>query len=115
MRRHTLQSLVTACGRTLRSWQEERLCCVANADVRAQAVAKNIRVVVNAGALDPVACKAQIDAINASLGLNSVRVSAVWGDDITPDLPSLGQHLRSFALLDHVENVPEKGVMTANV
>ncbi|ORX54387.1 DUF1446-domain-containing protein [Hesseltinella vesiculosa] len=55
---------------------------------------KGIKVVTNAGALDPTACKAAIESLLEKLQLNHIKVAAVVGDDLlhgqtTSDLASV--------------------------
>lgn len=52
--------------------------------------ARGIRLVANAGGLNPAACAAAIERLVASLGL-SLRVAYVEGDDCTPLLDALRQ------------------------
>ena len=47
-----------------------------------QLVKYNIKLVCNAGGLDPVGLKGEIEKLALSLGLNAVKVAAVYGDDI---------------------------------
>jgi hypothetical protein len=73
-------------------------------------VAKNIRVISNAGGVNPHACAAAIQALAAEQGL-AVRIAVVEGDDAMPLLPALRtedvREMHSGAAL------PEK-VLTAN-
>ncbi|HSV55307.1 MAG TPA: acyclic terpene utilization AtuA family protein [Burkholderiaceae bacterium] len=73
-------------------------------------VAKNIRVISNAGGVNPQACAQAIQALAAEQGVQ-VKVAVVQGDDVLPLLPQLRheevRELQSGATL------PEK-VLTAN-
>jgi Acyclic terpene utilisation family protein AtuA len=73
-------------------------------------VAKNIRVISNAGGVNPQACAKAIQALAAEQGI-TVKVAVVQGDDVTPLLGTLRtegvRELQSGAAL------PEK-VLTAN-
>jgi len=58
-------------------------------------VAKNgTKVITNAGALDPVACKEAIEAMLDKMGIQGVKVAAVMGDDVLADKEE--QTLSSF-------------------
>jgi len=52
-------------------------------------VERNVRVLSNAGGLNPHACRAKIFAIARELGLSGVRVGVVEGDDVFPRLEEL--------------------------
>ncbi len=54
-------------------------------------VAQNIRVISNAGGVNPQACAKAIEAIAAELGL-SVKIAVVLGDDVMPLLPALREN-----------------------
>lgn len=53
-----------------------------------EVVAKNIRVISNAGGVNPQACADAVAALAAEQGLN-VKIAVVLGDDVTPLLPQL--------------------------
>lgn len=73
-------------------------------------VAKNIRVISNAGGVNPQACANAIQALAAEQGL-AVKIAVVQGDDVTPLLPQLrGEDVRE---LQSGAALPEK-VLTAN-
>lgn len=73
-------------------------------------VTKNIRVISNAGGVNPQACAQAIRALAAEQGLR-VKVAVVQGDDVTPLLPQLrGETVRE---LQSGAALPEK-VLTAN-
>ncbi|MBX3585789.1 MAG: DUF1446 domain-containing protein [Ramlibacter sp.] len=73
-------------------------------------VARNIRVISNAGGVNPQACAQAIRALAAEQGL-SVKVAVVLGDDVTPLLAQLrGEDVRE---LQSGAPLPDK-VLTAN-
>lgn len=73
-------------------------------------VDRNIRVISNAGGVNPQACAQAIRALAAEQGLR-VKVAVVQGDDVTPLLPQLrGETVRE---LQSGAALPEK-VLTAN-
>ncbi|WP_343549371.1 acyclic terpene utilization AtuA family protein [Ralstonia sp.] len=61
---------------------------VAMRAVLKDALAQNIRIIANAGGVNPRGCAAALQALAAELGV-SVRVAVVEGDDVTPLLPAL--------------------------
>ncbi|MGH9363473.1 MAG: acyclic terpene utilization AtuA family protein [Thermoanaerobaculia bacterium] len=52
-------------------------------------VERNVRVISNAGGLNPHACRAAIFAVARELGISGLRVGVVEGDDIFPRLKDL--------------------------
>jgi hypothetical protein len=50
---------------------------------------KGIKIIANAGGVNPVACRAAIAEVIKKLGLKNVRIGIVEGDDILADLPRL--------------------------
>lgn len=49
-------------------------------------IARNgTKVITNAGALDPVACKKAIESMIEKMNIKNVKVAAVWGDDVLAD------------------------------
>jgi len=50
---------------------------------------RNVRVLANAGGLNPKACRAKIFEVARELGLSGIRVGIVEGDDLLPRLPEL--------------------------
>lgn len=78
--------------------------------------AKNVRVLTNAGGLNPRACRAKIFEIAKELGLSGVRVGVVEGDDVFPRLPELIAAGHPLANMDTGEPLaPHVGqVMSAN-
>ena len=59
-----------------------------------------LKIVTNAGGMNPQECARQIGAILASAGLGSVRVAAVSGDDLLPRLDQLLADGEPLANLD---------------
>lgn len=52
-------------------------------------VEKGVRVVTNAGGLNPRACREKVFEVARSLGISGLRVGTVEGDDLLARLPSL--------------------------
>ena len=73
-------------------------------------VAKNIRVISNAGGVNPQACADAVTALAAEQGL-SVQIAVVLGDDVTPLLPQLREE--HVTELQSGAPLPAK-VLTAN-
>lgn len=61
---------------------------IAMRDVLADALAKGIRIVSNAGGINPEGCAQALRALAAELGIQ-VRVAVVSGDDVSGQLPQL--------------------------
>jgi len=60
---------------------------------------RNVRVLANAGGLNPRACREKIFEVARELGVSGVRVGVVEGDDLLPRLPELiaaGHELRNM-------------------
>src|SRR5215210_884009 len=56
-------------------------------DVLRACVERGIRVITNAGGVNPLACRAAVDALARDLGLaDRVKVALVLGDDLFPGL-----------------------------
>ncbi|WP_088281948.1 acyclic terpene utilization AtuA family protein [Ideonella sp. A 288] len=73
----------------------------AMAQVLPEVVARGIKVVANAGGVNPRACADALSALAASLGL-AVRIAVVEGDDLRPVLPAL----RAQGLADLFSGAP---------
>lgn len=58
-------------------------------DVLAECIDKGIRIVTNAGGLNPSGCRDAVLAVARDLGLAGVRVASISGDDLMPGLPGL--------------------------
>ncbi|HEY9280325.1 MAG TPA: acyclic terpene utilization AtuA family protein, partial [Eoetvoesiella sp.] len=63
--------------------------------VLASCLEKGIKVVSNAGGLDPQGCAEAIKDVATKLGLNP-RIAYVTGDDLLPRMAELGQEIKSF-------------------
>jgi hypothetical protein len=61
---------------------------VALRSVLAEAIGKGIRIVSNAGGVNPRGCRSAVEALAAELGV-SLRVAVVEGDDVLPIVPQL--------------------------
>jgi hypothetical protein len=70
---------------------------------------RGIKVVANAGGLNPRGCAEAVEKIAAGLGL-SPRIGHVTGDDVLPRLSEIGD----LANLDTGEPLGERAVLTAN-
>lgn len=77
---------------------------------------RGIRVVTNAGGLDPAGCAAALRAKADELGLGRVRIAVVEGDDLAPRLEELGAVGETFTNLDTGESLADAGAhpITAN-
>ena len=67
--------------------------------IAASCAARGIKIVVNAGGLNPAGCAAAARAVYEKLGLRAV-VAHVEGDDLTPKLAALQAAGETFAHLD---------------
>jgi len=77
-------------------------------------VERGIKVVSNAGGLDPAACAAGVRELAARQGVK-VRVASVAGDDITSRIAELQAAGECFANLDTAESFPQDpALVTAN-
>ena len=54
-----------------------------------EAKERNVKILSNAGGLNPRACRAKIFEVARELGVSGVRVGVVEGDDVLPRLPEL--------------------------
>ncbi len=63
-------------------------------------VAKEVRIVANAGGVNPMACKDAVLEVIARHGIRGVRVAVVEGDDILGRLDELMQKGERFANMD---------------
>ncbi len=78
---------------------------------------KNIKVVANAGGVNPKACREAIFAAARELGLSGLKIGIVEGDDILEDLPQLMQAGAEFKHLDTGQGFAsfQEKVLSANV
>jgi hypothetical protein len=83
-------------------------------EVMGEVLDRGVRVVVNAGGLDPLGCAAAVEEAAAGLGL-APRVAAVTGDDLMPRLAELMEAGETFTDLDTGEPlVDAAGLLVAN-
>ncbi len=79
-------------------------------------VERNVRLLSNAGGLNPHACRERIFELARELGLSGVRVGVVEGDDLYPRLPELvaaGHELRNMDTGEPIAPYVER-MMSAN-
>lgn len=82
-------------------------------EVMEEILERGIKVVVNAGGLDPLGCAAAVEEAAARLGL-SPRVAALTGDDLAPQLPDLIADGHEFRNLDTDKTLGTRPVLVAN-
>jgi hypothetical protein len=78
---------------------------------------RGIRIVANAGGVNPVACANACESLVEKLGLHGVRIGIVEGDDVLDDLDNLianGQELANMDTGEPLANRLEE-VLSANV
>ena len=61
---------------------------------------KGIRIIANAGGVNPLACRAALAQSIDELGIKGVRVAIIEGDDILADLPNLIEGGEQFLNMD---------------
>jgi hypothetical protein len=84
--------------------------------VLAEAKERNVRILTNAGGLNPKACRARIFEVARELGLAGVRVGVVEGDDLYPrlrDLVAAGHPLKNMDTGEPIAPVLDR-MMSAN-
>lgn len=81
--------------------------------VMATCLERGIKVVANAGGLDPVACANAVRDVAERLGLRP-KIATVTGDDLLARLPTLRQAGHAFRHLDTGEDFGERTAITAN-
>ena len=74
---------------------------------------RDIKVVVNAGGLDPLGCAAAVEQAGRSLGL-SPKVAAITGDDLSPRLDALKAAGHEFRNVDTGHALGDRPVVVAN-
>jgi hypothetical protein len=82
-----------------------------------QLKAKGIRVVANAGGVNPEACRAAVLAVARQLGIMGLKVATVTGDDVLARLPEFKAQGLKLANMDTGEglfDVPRE-ILSANV
>lgn len=85
---------------------------VAMKSVLKEVVARNIRVVSNAGGVNPQGCADALAALAKELGVD-VQIAVVTGDDVMPLLPELRNIQPPVAELQSGASLPSK-IVTAN-
>ena len=85
---------------------------VAMKSVLKDVVAQGIRVVSNAGGVNPEGCADALRALAAELGVQ-VKIATVTGDDVMPLLPALGEQQPPVAELQSGAPLPAR-VVSAN-
>lgn len=85
--------------------------------VMPKCVEKKIRIIANAGGVNPQACRAAVASVIRELGLKGIRVAVVEGDDILADLPRLIAGGQAFRNMDSGEPLAPylDRVLSANV
>jgi len=63
-------------------------------------IEKNIRVITNAGGVNPMACRNAIFEIARKMGVKGLRIGIVYGDDI---MSRIDEFLAAGVLLNHME------------
>jgi acyclic terpene utilization AtuA family protein len=75
---------------------------------------KNVRVIANAGGLNPRACRAEVFRVARELGVSGLRVGVVEGDDILPRLGELVANGHALKNMDSGEPLaPHLEAMTS--
>src|SRR5262245_4216878 len=72
---------------------------------------RNVRIVTNAGGLNPRGCREKIFDIARELGVSGVRIGVVEGDDVFPRLPELiaaGHRMANMDNGDPISSVAER-------
>lgn len=82
-------------------------------EVLAEVLTRKIKIVVNAGGLDPLGCATAVEESAAKLGL-SPKVAAVTGDDLRPRLDDLMAAGHEFRNLDTGEQLGSRPILVAN-
>lgn len=83
----------------------------------AELVAGNIRVVTNAGGLNPEACRREVFRVAGALGVHNLAIGTIEGDDLVPrldDLLAAGVELRHMETGAPLASIRDK-VLSANV
>lgn len=78
-------------------------------DVLGLALARGVRIVVNAGGLNPAGLAAKLRELSATLGLDA-RIAHVEGDDLLPRLAALQQKGHALVHLDTGRPLAAEGV-----
>jgi hypothetical protein len=86
-------------------------------DVLPTCVERGIRIITNAGGVNPLACRAAVEALASELGVaERVKVALVLGDDLYPDLDALLASGESFINMDTGQSLADirRRVLSAN-
>ncbi len=78
---------------------------------------RGVRVVTNAGGLNPAGCREEVARVASELGIKDLRVGIVEGDDLLPRVPELcatGQHLRHMETGARLCEVSHNKILSAN-
>ena len=78
---------------------------------------KGIKIIANAGGVNPLACREAVAKVMEELGITGMKIGVVEGDDILDDLPGLIAGGEKFTNMDNgeaLESVLDR-VKTANV
>ena len=78
---------------------------------------KGIKIVANAGGVNPIACREAVAGVIRELGLSGIKIGIVEGDDILDDLENLIDSGEAFLNMDNGEPLKPylPQVKTANV
>lgn len=68
---------------------------------------RNVRILTNAGGLNPHACRAKIFEVARELGISGLRVGVVEGDDVLPRLGELVAAGHALRNMDHGEPIAD--------
>jgi hypothetical protein len=82
-------------------------------EVMDEVMTRGIKVVVNAGGLDPLGCAAAVEEAARELGLKP-KVAAVTGDDLAPRVAELKAAGHRFVNLDTGHALGDRTVLVAN-
>lgn len=82
-----------------------------------QLKAKGIRVVANAGGVNPEACRAAVLEVAKKLGVTGLKIATVTGDDVLPRLPEFQAQGLKLANMDTGEGLFDapREILSANV
>ena len=79
--------------------------------LKTQIVKKNIKVIVNAGGLNPKGLKEAIEKISTEL---NIKVACIEGDDILSDFENLRKNVKPFDVENEQEDIPNEKFISAN-
>ncbi|MCB1053647.1 MAG: DUF1446 domain-containing protein [Acidobacteria bacterium] len=80
-------------------------------------VSKNVKVIANAGGVNPEACRQALLAVAKKHGISGLKIGIVTGDDILDDLNAYRQKGQVFAHMETGESLfaEERAILAANV